>query len=149
MVLLSRMRGRMIAIDPAKGRCTGSEPVRTRCRTGVSANANRNLEHHPVREHAERFVAWLQDNNLAGCLIFHDAILELYAEMVIELGWAERSWNPVARQLDLICTGGRKPYEWILTPTGRKRRLRVYPIPPVTPEVQAPGPNVLRLQRVQ
>src|SRR5262245_5470757 len=53
----------------------------------------------------------------------------LYSEMVIELGWAEQSWNPVARELDLICTGGRKPYAWIVTRTGQKRRLRVYPIP--------------------
>lgn len=77
-------------------------------------------------------------------MIFHDAILELYAEMVIELGWAEHSWNPIARQFDLVCTGGRKPYVWITTPTGKKRRLRVYPIPPRAPSAQAVGENVLK-----
>jgi hypothetical protein len=84
---------------------------------------------------------------LAGDTIFHDAILELYNEMVIELRWAERSWNPVARELDLICTGGRKPYEWEFTPTGKKRRRRVYPIPPAASTSQAHGSNVLQLRR--
>lgn len=149
MGFFSRTCGRKDVNDPARDKCTGSEPVRNRRRTGVSANTNRNLEHHSVREHAESFVAWLQDNNLAGSLIFHDAILELYAEMMIELGWAERSWNPVARQLDLICTGGRKPYEWVATSTGRKRRMRVYPIPPATPTEKAFGPNVLRIRHAR
>ncbi len=103
--------------DPSARRI-GSEPVRSRCRTDVATGATRTLEHRTAREHAERFIAWLQDNDLAGGMIFHEAILELYTEMVIELGWAERSWNPVARELDLICTGGRKPYEWIVTPHG-------------------------------
>ena len=62
-------------------------------------------------------------------MIFYDQMIEFYTEALIEAGWEDRSWNPVARELDLICTGGRKPYEWITTRTGQKRRRRVYPIP--------------------
>ena len=73
---------------------------------------------------------WIQDNVEVGHgLLFHDALQELYAEAVNEAGWAARPWNPVSRHLDLICTGGRKPYVWVMTPTGRMKRRRHYPMP--------------------
>ena len=131
MRFLPRAFARANVNDQAIVNGTGLKPARSRCGTGVSASTKGRLEHHCAREHAERFVSWLQDNNFAGSTLLHEAILELYTEMVIEIGWVERSWNPIARDLDLICTGGRKPYEWVITRTGGKRRLRAYPIPAV------------------
>jgi hypothetical protein len=63
-----------------------------------------------------------------GLVLFEDA-MELYLGMLDERGWAPRSWNPVAREIDLICTGGTKPYAWIITRGGKKARRRIYPIP--------------------
>ncbi|MGD9667800.1 MAG: hypothetical protein AB7U75_01955 [Hyphomicrobiaceae bacterium] len=49
----------------------------------------------------------------------------------------------------VLFSGGRKPYEWVATSTGRKRRMRVYPIPPATPTEKAFGPNVLRIRHAR
>ena len=88
------------------------------------------LEHHTAQEHAQLLVGWIRRNiELERGLVFHEAIQEYYAEAVIEAGWAAKPWNPIAREMDLICTGGRKPYVWVMTPTGRMRRRRYYPIP--------------------
>ena len=88
------------------------------------------LEHHTASEHASLLLEWVQDNvELGHGLLFHEALQEFYAEAVNEAGWAARPWSPVARQLDLICTGGKKPYTWVMTPTGRMRRRRYYPMP--------------------
>ena len=109
---------------------TGSESAQNRCRTELSAAQMRVLEHHSSREHALLAIDWTRRNiDLNTGMIFYDQMIEFYTEAIIEAGWQERSWNPVARELDLICTGGRKPYEWIITRTGQKRRRRVYPIP--------------------
>ena len=88
------------------------------------------LEHHTVQEHAQLLVGWIRRNiELERGMVFHEAIQEYYAEAVIEAGWAAKPWNPIAREMDLICTGGRKPYVWVMTPTGRMRGRRYYPIP--------------------
>ena len=88
------------------------------------------LEHHSVREHAQLLVSWIQRNvELERGLVFHEAMQEFYAEAIIDAGWAAKPWNPIAREMDLICTGGKKPYVWVMTPTGRLRRRRYYPIP--------------------
>jgi hypothetical protein len=96
----------------------------------VSAARARVLVHHSPREHALLAIEWTRRNiDLSIGMIFYDQMIEYYTEALIEAGWQDRSWNPVARELDLICTGGKKPYEWIITRTGQKRRRRVYPIP--------------------
>jgi hypothetical protein len=88
------------------------------------------LEHHCAEEHAALLLKWIQNNvELGYGLLFHDALQEFYAEAVNDAGWAAKPWNPVARHLDLICTGGCKPYAWVMTPTGRMKRRRYYPIP--------------------
>ena len=88
------------------------------------------LEHHTAREHAQLLVGWIRSNvELDSGMVFHEAMQEYYAEAVIDAGWAAKPWNPIAREIDLICTGGRKPYVWVMSPTGRMRRRRYYPIP--------------------
>ena len=109
---------------------TGSESAQRQCRNEVTTLPKRDLEHHSPHEHALLAIDWTQRNiDLSTGMIFYDQMIAFYTEAVIEAGWRERSWNPIARELDLICTGGRKPYEWIFTRTGQKRRRRVYPIP--------------------
>ena len=105
----------------------GSEPAQRRCLTEVHVRSQRVLQHHSPREHALLAIEWTQRNiDVSVGMIFYDQMIEFYTEALIEAGWEDRSWNPVARELDLICTGGRKPYEWITTRTGQKRRRRVY-----------------------
>ena len=88
------------------------------------------LEHHTAREHAQLLVGWIRRNvELERGMVFHEAMQEFYAEAIIDAGWAAKPWNPIAREVDLICTGGKKPYVWVMTPTGRMRRRRYYPIP--------------------
>ena len=88
------------------------------------------LEHHTAGEHAQLLLGWIRRNvELERGMVFHEAMQEYYAEAVIDAGWAANPWNPIARELDLICTGGKKPYVWVMTPTGRMRRRRYYPIP--------------------
>ena len=118
-------------------RKTGSESVPAGCATSgcigsesVIRKSERWLEHHCAEEHAALLLEWIQNNVESGHgLLFHDALQEFYAEAVNDAGWAAKPWNPVARHLDLICTGGCKPYVWVMTPTGRMKRRRYYPIP--------------------
>jgi hypothetical protein len=108
--------------DCAKSPAIGSE--------SIVRKADRWLEHHTAQEHAELLLEWIQLNmDLGHRLLFREALQEFYAEAVNEAGWAARPWNPISRQLDLMCTGGRKPYTWTMTPTGRMKRRRYYPIP--------------------
>ena len=101
----------------------GSDPAPKRLRVDW-------LEHHTVREHAQLLVGWICNNvELERGMVFHEAMQEYYAEAIIDAGWAAKPWNPIAREVDLICTGGKKPYTWVMTPTGRMRRRRYYPIP--------------------
>ena len=55
-------------------------------------------------------------------------MLEFYTEMLIDLDWTPRPWNPVAHQFRLLTTGNRKVYAWLTTTTGAVHRLRIYPI---------------------
>ena len=88
------------------------------------------LEHHTAQEHAQLLLSWIRHNvELDRGMVFHEAMQEYYAEAVIDAGWAAKPWNPIAREIDLICTGGKKPYVWVMSPTGRMRRRRYYPIP--------------------
>jgi hypothetical protein len=82
-----------------------------------------------AREHAEALLAHVHDRRSGYGLILCDEILELYAEMLQDHGWAPRSWAPVAHEFDAICTGGTKPYAWVIVRGGQKKRRRVYPIP--------------------
>jgi hypothetical protein len=100
----------------------GSESVQRRCQDW--------LEHHSPADHADLLVTWIRANiDTSRVTLFREGMQEFYAEAINDAGWAARPWNPVARHLDLICTGGRKPYVWVMTPTGRMRRRRCYPIP--------------------
>jgi hypothetical protein len=88
------------------------------------------LEHHTPLEHAELLLVWIQQNvDLSRGQLFREAVQEFYVEAITEARWAGRPWNPIARQLDLICTGGRKPYASASTATGRMKRRRYYPVP--------------------
>ncbi len=83
-----------------------------------------------AREHAVRLLEWIRANiDAADGPITYAAMLEFYTEMLIELDWTPRPWNPVAHQFRLLTTGSRKVYAWITTTTGALHRLRVYPIP--------------------
>ena len=100
-----------------------AEPVRSRRPTDW-------LEHHTAAEHAALLLRWIQENvDRSGGMLFREAVQEFYAEAVNAAGWNPRPWNPVARELDLLCTGGGKPYQWVMSATGRMRRRRHYPIP--------------------
>ena len=120
-------RRRNVDTDSGQHRSTdagvGSEPA-------LGKRSDDWLEHHTAQEHAQLLVSWIRRNvELERGMVFHEAMQEYYAEAVIDAGWAAKPWNPIAREIDLICTGGRKPYVWVMSPTGRMRRRRYYPIP--------------------
>lgn len=88
------------------------------------------LEQHPPSEHASRLLAWIQTTvDLSTGSIHYVGMRELYADMLGELGWFPQPWVVVAREFDIITTGGEKPYEWVTLENGRRQKLRVYPIP--------------------
>jgi hypothetical protein len=104
-----------------------SDPVKPR---------RRKAQHHSPREHAIELVKFIQRNGLhRHGMIFAAGMKEFYTEAVIELGWAPRPWNPIARQIDLICTNGQKPYAWTMDDYGRMRRRRYYPVPDTLSDV--------------
>ena len=100
-----------------------------------------------AKEHAERLLEWICTNiDLGDGPITHAAIQEFYCEMLIEAGWTERPWNPVAHQFRLLTTGNHKTYAWITTTTGALHRLRIYPIPERAVEVApTPGPQTAKI----
>lgn len=111
-----------------------SEPTFRRRTPEVAPKQRRHFEPAPKQpsamEHAEMLLDWIYKNvDLADGPITHAAILEFYTEMLIDLDWTPRSWNPVAHQFRLLTTGNRKVYAWITTKTGAVHRLRIYPIP--------------------
>jgi hypothetical protein len=108
-------------------------PKRSRSRTGTESLAKpranlRHLEHHSAPEHARRLLDWVERNvGSASGYILYDAMREYYAEMLIEAGWHARGWQWVAREFDLLTTGGQKPYVWVRDAYGRQHKLRCYP----------------------
>ena len=110
-----------------------SEPTPNTCALVVApprrAQPKPNLHQPTAKEHAQRLLEWIRDNIDFDGLILHSAILEFYTEMLIETGWVEHKWNPVAHQFRLLTTGTRKIYAWVPTTTGTPHRLRIYPIP--------------------
>jgi hypothetical protein len=110
------------------------EPTLPRPTPATTLKRRRLLEPAPrqpsSKEHAERLLNWIYaDIDLTDGPITHAAMLEFYTEMLIELDWTPRPWNPVAHQFRLLTTGSRKTYAWITTTTGAVHRLRIYPIP--------------------
>jgi hypothetical protein len=94
------------------------------------------LQHHTAREHALLLVQWIQRNiEPSSGMIFREAIREFYVEAILESSWAPRAWNPIARELDLLCTGGKKPYQWAADDRGRMRRRRHYHIPDLLADI--------------
>ena len=111
-----------------------SEPTLRHHTPTIAPRRRRHLEPAPrqqsAKEHAEALLDWIYANvDLSEGPITHSAILEFYTEMLIEMDWTPRPWNPVAHQFRLLTTGNRKAYAWIMTTTGALHRLRVYPIP--------------------
>ena len=109
-------------------------PTLARHAPPIAPKRQRLLEPAPIqpsaKEHAERLLKWIYTNvDLSDGPITHAVILEFYTEMLIDLDWTPRPWNPVAHQFRLLTTGNRKAYAWIMTTTGALHRLRVYPIP--------------------
>ncbi len=115
-------------------RCEATpEPNPPRRTPVIAPKRQRLLEPAPsqpsAKEHAEKLLEWIYANNdPSDGPITHAAMLEFYTEMLIELDWTPRPWNPVAHQFRLLTTGSRKTYAWITTTTGAVHRLRVYPI---------------------
>ena len=110
------------------------EPTLARHASEIAPKRQRLLEpasrQPSPKEHAQGLLDWIYENvDLSEGPITHVAILEFYTEMLIDLDWTPRPWNPVAHQFRLLTTGNRKAYAWITTTTGALHRLRVYPIP--------------------
>lgn len=110
------------------------EPTLSCRTTAITPKRRRFLEPAPrqpsAKEHAQALLDWIRANiDPSSGPITHCMILEYYAEMLIERGWRDHKWNPVAHQFRLLTTGNRKTYAWITTTTGAVHRLRVYPIP--------------------
>lgn len=94
-------------------------------------------------EHAEALADWVLDPGPRGCpgaTIEATALIEMHGEMCIELGWEQRSWQPVAVAF-MATLGIRKRY-------GSKngRRVRVYEIPHSRP---AMAPVVVQSSAIQ
>ena len=101
------------------------------------------VSHQPsAKDHAEALLDWIRRNvDPSSGPTFHFVMLEYYTEMLLERGWRELKWNPVAHQFRLITTGNRKVYAWVQTTTGTPHRLRVYPIPPSACSSAIPAPT--------
>jgi hypothetical protein len=141
------MRGIACAWSGFLGRGTGSAsrqppPFQLHTKTEPVRRHEDWLEHHTAEEHALLLLTWIQRNiDPRRGMLFREAVQEFYTEALIEVGWGARPWNRVARELDLLCTGGRKPYQWVMSKTGRMHRRRHYPIPDLVPAQSA---NALR-----
>lgn len=110
------------------------EPTHARSTMAIAPTRRQFLEpalrEPSAKEHAKALLEWVRANvDVADGPITHAAMLEFYTEMLIELGWTPRPWNPVAHQFRLLTTGNRKTYAWMRTTSGALHRLRVYPIP--------------------
>jgi hypothetical protein len=100
------------------------------------------LQQLTAKEHALALLDWIRTNvDPSSGPTFHFVMLEYYTEMLLERGWRELKWNPVAHQFRLITTGNRKVYAWVQTTTGTPHRLRVYPIPPSAYSSAIPAPT--------
>jgi hypothetical protein len=107
---------------------THLQPAQSQYNSPVFSNRQK-WRYRTARDHAEALLAHARDKLPDHGLLLFDEIIELYLDMLHDQGWAPRSWNPVAHELDLICTGGAKPYAWVIIRGGKKVRRRVYPIP--------------------
>lgn len=91
---------------------------------------------YPPEAHARRLLWWLREVNRPSRDLLAAELQSVYRSMCLELNWAVRSWNPVAREFTKLTTR-RKVYRWFLHPEdGTRHRLRVYPAP--TPNVEMP-----------
>jgi hypothetical protein len=128
----------------------GGEPNPSRVRQHLRplTNSTTRRQYPPLSDHAEGLLSHIRtfvDPEEHG-LILHADILEFYTCMLEHRGWQEQSWASVDRAFDLLTTGGRKPYVWIITKSGRKARRRHYPIPPaavstISDFIQGPAPG--------
>ncbi len=104
------------------------------------------LEQHSPAEHASALIAWLQAPGGLGRTgqILARELQVIHAEMCAEIGWQQRPWNPIARELALLLSGGRKTWAWSTSPDGARHRLRTYNVP--APRLPSPTPAaVLRV----
>jgi hypothetical protein len=77
--------------------------------------------------HADQLLHWLLEHSDSNTLLYPE-VLSLYRTMVRELGWAPRSWNPIAKHLTGLL-GGHKTYCWVTCVDGSRHRLRMYRLP--------------------
>ena len=98
------------------------------------------LRNMSAEVHAERLLLWLQEpGGLTGRILVDD-LRAIHGEMCLHLGWRIRPWQPIARQLALRLSGGRKTWAWVEGATGERVRRRVYFIPePIEQEKQLPA----------
>ncbi len=104
----------------------------------------------PPAAHARALLALLQEqdhgiDNWVRTSEMRKTYLELYARE----GWRPCKWNPVARELALLTTGGKKVYRRFLNDDGTTTKQRVYPIPPRSEPAQVdPAAGPRRIVRV-
>lgn len=79
------------------------------------------------RQHARRLLQYLYSNEIEGDIWWHD-LKDYYADMCVELYWHPHRWKTIAEAFTAITTG-KKVYRWVTDPcTGKKHRLRFYPV---------------------
>jgi hypothetical protein len=83
-------------------------------------------EWHPATAHAEALIEHALAAGFTGAILAAD-LRKLHQEMCRARGWLPRRWNPVAHQLALKTTRGKKVYAWV---DGHRRRIHL--LHPVT-----------------
>ena len=62
-----------------------------------------------------------------------EELRDYYVDMVIGLYWLDHPWNSIAREFTKLTTK-KKKYTWVRDErTGKRHKLRVYPIPKPQP----------------
>jgi hypothetical protein len=84
-------------------------------------------------QHAQYLLEWLRARGGTRELRFPE-MLAAYQRMCDARSLVARPWNPVAAEFTRL-TSGQKKYAWFRSTDGSKHRLRVYPIPPISPGV--------------
>ena len=112
---------------PASNRADAGPPL-TRRRGPVDDIDDQFEHHHDEEAHARLLLAYLERHRDDGGTPFAAAMQEAYMEAVNEAKWAPRPWNRVARAFDLLTTNGAKPYVYVTTRTGLRKRRRYYPV---------------------
>jgi hypothetical protein len=104
----------------------------------------------PPAAHARALLALLQEQDHGiDNWVRTSEMRKTYLELCAREGWRPCKWNPVARELALLTTGGKKVYRRFLNDDGTTTKQRVYPIPPRSEPAQVdPAAGPRRIVRV-